>query len=179
MTFKEIQDLIKLVSKSELAEFKIKDGEFQLQIRTKYYSATEGGQSPVPTPIISVPPVPQPFVAGPSAAPPTPTSPAPASPAGKSDDAPGEAAGEEDTSRYVAIKSPMVGTFYRSSSPDKPPFVKVGDMVAVGDTVCIVEAMKLFNEIESEVSGRIVKVAIEDANPVEYDQVLFLVDPKG
>ncbi|MCL4163778.1 UNVERIFIED_CONTAM: hypothetical protein GTU68_053485, partial [Idotea baltica] len=82
-------------------------------------------------------------------------------------------------SNLIEIKSPIIGTFYRSSSPDKPPFLKVGDSVAKGDIVCIVEAMKLFNEIESEVSGKIVKVLIEDAQPVEYDTPLFLVDPAG
>jgi len=85
----------------------------------------------------------------------------------------------EDVSNLLEIKSPIVGTFYRSSSPDKPAFTKVGDTVATGDVVCIVEAMKLFNEIESEISGKIVKVMCEDASPVEYDQVLFLVDPNG
>ncbi|HEX8332909.1 MAG TPA: acetyl-CoA carboxylase biotin carboxyl carrier protein, partial [Segetibacter sp.] len=78
---------------------------------------------------------------------------------------------------YVTIKSPMIGTFYRTPSPDKPPFVNVGDEVTVGKPVCIIEAMKLFNEIESEISGKIVKVLAEDASPVEYDQPLFLVDP--
>ena len=80
---------------------------------------------------------------------------------------------------YKAVKAPMVGTFYRSPSPDKPPFIKVGDKISAGSPVCIIEAMKLFNEIESEVSGTIVKVMVEDAQPVEYDQVLFLVDPNG
>jgi acetyl-CoA carboxylase biotin carboxyl carrier protein len=83
----------------------------------------------------------------------------------------------KDTSRYVEVKSPMIGTFYRSSSPDKDAYVKVGDVIGKGDTVCVVEAMKLFNEIESEVSGRIVDVLVEDAQPIEYDQPLFLVDP--
>ncbi|MNR12017.1 Biotin carboxyl carrier protein of acetyl-CoA carboxylase [compost metagenome] len=83
----------------------------------------------------------------------------------------------EDDSKYITIKSPMIGTFYRSSSPDKPSFVNVGDEVAVGKVICIIEAMKLFNEIESEVSGRIVKVLVENASPVEYDQPLFLVEP--
>ncbi|WP_353197645.1 acetyl-CoA carboxylase biotin carboxyl carrier protein, partial [Parapedobacter defluvii] len=84
----------------------------------------------------------------------------------------------EDTSNYVTIKSPMIGTFYRSPSPDKPVFVNVGDEITAGKVVCIVEAMKLFNEIESEVSGRIVKILVDDAQPVEYDQPLFLVEPK-
>ncbi|MFT6000319.1 MAG: acetyl-CoA carboxylase biotin carboxyl carrier protein, partial [Neolewinella sp.] len=83
----------------------------------------------------------------------------------------------DDDSKYVEVRSPMIGTFYRSPSQDKPPYVKVGDTVSKGDTVCIVEAMKLFNEIESEVSGKIVKMLVEDAQPIEYDQPLFLVDP--
>ena len=86
---------------------------------------------------------------------------------------------EESTGNLLEIRSPIVGTFYRAASPDKPPYVKVGDSIAAGDVVCIVEAMKLFNEIESEVSGKIVKVLIEEAKPVEYDQVLYLVDPNA
>ena len=85
----------------------------------------------------------------------------------------------KDVSQYLEIKSPIVGTFYRSSSPEKPPYVKVGDTIEVGQVVCIVEAMKLFNEIESEISGKVVKTMVEDAQPVEYDQVLFLIDPEG
>ncbi|MDO7744129.1 MAG: acetyl-CoA carboxylase biotin carboxyl carrier protein, partial [Pedobacter sp.] len=87
------------------------------------------------------------------------------------------AAATEDTSKYITIKSPMIGTFYRSSSPDKPSFANVGDEVSPGKIICIIEAMKLFNEIESEVSGRIVKVLVDNASPVEYDQPLFLVEP--
>jgi acetyl-CoA carboxylase biotin carboxyl carrier protein len=84
---------------------------------------------------------------------------------------------KQDDSKYITIKSPIIGTFYRKPSPDKPNFVEVGDTVNVGDTVCIIEAMKLFNEIESEVSGKIVKILVDDASPVEFDQPLFLVDP--
>jgi acetyl-CoA carboxylase biotin carboxyl carrier protein len=110
--------------------------------------------------------------------------PAPAPPAPKpqaepaQSEAPASEAKAED-SNYLEVRSPIVGTFYRSSSPEKPPYVKVGDAIEVGQVVCIVEAMKLFNEIESEIAGKIVKVMVEDAQPVEYDQVLFLVDPKG
>ena len=89
-----------------------------------------------------------------------------------------EAPAADSTANLIAIKSPMVGTFYRSGSPDKPAFIKVGDEVSVGSKVCIIEAMKLFNEIDSEVKGKVVKVMVEDASPVEYDQVLFWVDPK-
>ena len=106
-----------------------------------------------------------------------PAAPAPAPAASKAAPAAPAAEKVEDESKYLAIKSPIVGTFYRSSSPEKGPYVKVGDKVEVNQVVCIVEAMKLFNEIESEISGTIVKVMVEDAQPVEYDQVLFLVDP--
>jgi len=86
-------------------------------------------------------------------------------------------AGGAEKSKYISIKSPIIGTFYRKSSPESPPFVKVGDRVAVGDTVCIIEAMKLFNEVESEVSGTIVEILVDDSSPVEFDQPLYLVDP--
>lgn len=175
MTFQEIQELIKLVGETELAEFKLKDGEFQLHIRGKGYIDPDVANAVVastPT-VMAAPSVAPNIVAAPAAAP------APAAPAAAASSAGSGQTADADTSNYLEVKSPMVGTFYRSSSPDKPPYVKVGDSVAEGDTVCIVEAMKLFNEIESEVSGKIMKVMIEDAQPVEYDQVLFLVDPKG
>lgn len=169
MTFKEIQDLIKLINKTDLAEFKMKDGEFELSIRTDKYSKTKNAPAnPVPSYI----PMPS---ATPAAAAPA-TSAPPSMPAAK----PAEAASDDaDHSNYLEVKSPIVGTFYRSTSPEKPPLVEVGSKISEGSVVCIVEAMKLFNEIESEVSGKIVKVMIDDAQPVEYDQVLFLVDPKG
>lgn len=179
MNFKELQELIKLVAKTELSEFKMQDGELKLHIRGKDYVA--GGKNNAAAPsIISVPSAPAPaYSPAPAPAPAVP-SPAPAAPAAAP--APAAAASSEaatDEGNYVEVKSPMIGTFYRSASPDKPAYVKVGDTVKNGDTVCIVEAMKLFNEIESEVSGKIVKVMVEDAQPVEYDQVLFLVDPAG
>ena len=90
---------------------------------------------------------------------------------------PAAPAAEAEDDKYVKILSPMIGTFYRSAGPDKDPFVSVGDSFKVGDTVCIIEAMKLFNEIEAEITGKIVKVLVDDATPVEYDQPLFLVDP--
>ena len=114
-------------------------------------------QAAAPAPVAAAP---APVAAAPSAAPATPAA-APAS----------------DDSKYITVKSPMIGTFYRSAGPDKEPFVSVGNSVGKGDTICIIEAMKLFNEIESEVSGKIVKVLVDDASPVEYDQPLFLVDP--
>ncbi|MEM9259928.1 MAG: acetyl-CoA carboxylase biotin carboxyl carrier protein [Bacteroidota bacterium] len=173
MTLKEIQELIKLVAKTELSEFKYQEGEVKLHIRGKSFvtNATAQGAAAAPPSIINVPAAP----AYPAAAP----APAPAAPAPAPAAAPKEASASDtaDTSNYVEIKSPMIGTFYRSPSPDKGVYVKVGDSVSKGDTVCIVEAMKLFNEIESEVSGKIVKVLVEDAQPIEYDQPLFLVDP--
>lgn len=169
MSLKEIQELIKLVAKTELSEFKYKDGDVKLHIRGKSYVAasTQLAQQATPS-IINVPAAAPAYPAAPA--------PAPAAPVPAAATPPATPAGE-DTSKYVEIKSPMIGTFYRSSSPDKDAYVKVGDSVGKGDTVCIVEAMKLFNEIESEVSGTIVKVLVEDAQPIEYDQPLFLVDP--
>lgn len=175
MTFKEIQELIKLINKSNLTEFKMKDGEFSLSIRTKKYGknrAPQIMQSPQQIVPVSAPMAQMQMPMAPPAAV-TPAS------ANKNSDAGAASEGENLEGSYVEVRSPIVGTFYRSSSPDKPQYVKPGDTIEVGTVVCIVEAMKLFNEIESEVSGKIVKVMIEDASPVQYDQVLFLVDPKG
>ncbi|MEL7160439.1 MAG: acetyl-CoA carboxylase biotin carboxyl carrier protein [Bacteroidota bacterium] len=173
MTLKEIQELIKLVAKTELSEFKYQEGDVKLHLRGKSYVGGRGGKAPAAAPsIINVPASAPAYPAAPAPAPQV-TSPAPAAAPPKA--APAPAA--DDESKYVQIKSPMIGTFYRSSSPDKDAYAKVGDTISKGDTVCIVEAMKLFNEIESEVSGKIVKVLVEDAQPIEYDQPLFLVDP--
>lgn len=172
MTFKEIQELIKLVSKQDLSEFKLKDGEFELTIRTDKYAKSSNSK-----PIMQAQ---APVMAAPMAAP-VAQNVAPAAGSdgsGSSDDAKAQSA-EEAENDLLEVRSPIVGTFYRSPSPDKGPYVKVGDSVEAGSVVCIVEAMKLFNEIESEVSGKIVKVMVEDASPVQYDQVLYLVDPKG
>lgn len=166
MNFKEITDLIKLINKSALSEFKMKDKDFELSIRTNTFQGknTQVVQT-APSSMMQIP------AAAPMAA-----APAVASPAASAD-TPAAAKTEDSTEGLLEVKSPIVGTFYRSAGPDKPPFAKVGDTIEKGSVVCIVEAMKLFNEIESEVSGTIVKVLIEDASPVEYDQVLFLVDP--
>ncbi len=170
MTNKEIHDLIKLVNRLDLSEFKLRDGDFEMSIRTKLYGKKEKaeGQS---IPVMAL-----------SAAPAAHHLPAPqvetSAPSASGDAQGGDNAAEED-SGLVEVRSPIVGTFYRSPTPDKPPYLKVGDMIDVGTVVCIVEAMKLFNEIESEVSGKVVKVLVEDASPVQYDQVLFMVDPKG
>jgi len=171
MTFKEIQELIKLVGKSNLTEFKMKNGDFEVAIRTKKYGKYRDKLVTAGPSIIPMPTNPVANVAAPSA-------PAPAAPAASASNSSADSS-EEDTSQYLEVKSPMVGTFYRSPSPDKPVYVKVGDDIEVGSVVCIVEAMKLFNEIESEVKGKIVKVLVEDASPVEYDQVLYLVDPNA
>ena len=167
MTFKDIQDLIKLINRSDLSEFRMKDGDFELTVRTNEYMKNRGTTT-THTQIMpmAAPAMPVSAPIAPLAAP-APIAAIPAAPAAE----------EEDISKYLEIKSPMVGTFYRSPSPDKPIYVKVGDSVSEGSPVCIIEAMKLFNEIESEVTGKIVKVLVEDAQPVEYDQVLFLVDP--
>lgn len=183
MTFKEVQELIKLISKSNLTEFKMKDGEFELSIRTNKQKKgyKKGSAEPVTTqqqaPIIQMPPV-QPTYQAPN---PAPATAPPAQAKATATEKEGEASANEegDNSNYIEVKAPIVGTFYRSSSPEKPPYIKVGDSIETGQTVCIIEAMKLFNEIESEVAGKVVKVMVEDAQPVEYDQVLFLVDPKG
>lgn len=173
MTHKEIQDLIKLIDKSKLAEFKLKNGDFEVSIRSqKYFEAKQKEQVTV---------VQQSAPSAPAQAPVS----QPAAPAAQNyqpDIQPQEKPKADDggdSKGLLEIKSPMVGTFYRSASPDKPPYVQVGDKVEESSVVCIVEAMKLFNEIESEVKGKIVKVLVDDASPVEYDQPLFLVDPKG
>lgn len=160
MTVKDIKELIKLIDEYKLAEFKLEDGDLKLTIRSSNYNK-EGNTVMAPIEMIAAPAAQTNVMASPAA------------------QAAPEASAAEVDAHLVEVKSPIVGTFYRSSSPDKPPFCKVGDSINVGDVVCIVEAMKLFNEIESEVSGKIVKVMIEDASPVEYDQVLYLVDPKG
>ena len=177
MNFKEIQELIKLINKSNLTEFKVKDGEFELSLRTDKYEKAQKGKAQIiqsQQPVMPLPAM-QTSFAAPAPAQPVAPQPNP-QPAAKTE---AEDAPEAQDSNYIEIKSPMVGTFYRAASPEKPPYVKVGDQIDVGQVVCVVEAMKLFNEIESEVSGKIVKTLVEDAQPVEYDQVLFLVDPKG
>ena len=178
MTYKEIQELVKLINKSNITEFKLEQESFKISIRTKKYGKTRVQTTPaqqiVPIPTSPMPSV-QPTFAPPVASTPAPpvSTAAPAADAGttKSDNA------SANEGNYIEVRSPIVGTFYRSSSPDKPPYIKVGDVIQVGDIVCIVEAMKLFNEIESEVSGKVVKVMLDDAQPVEYDQVLFLLEP--
>ncbi|MGB1102365.1 MAG: acetyl-CoA carboxylase biotin carboxyl carrier protein [Crocinitomicaceae bacterium] len=157
MDSKEIQSLIKFVSKSGVNEVSIEQGDFKITIKTDH--GPQEQQYIVQAPAIQQAPVQMP--------------PAAAAPAA----APQAAPAADDNANLVEIKSPMIGTFYRKPSPDKDPFVNVGDTIAVGDVICVVEAMKLFNEIESEVAGKIVKVLVDDTSPIEYDQPLFLVDP--
>ena len=156
MDLKEIQNLIKFVSNSGVAEVKLETGDIKITIRT-----TLEGNSPDIT-YVQQAPVQQAIAAAPVAAAPT---------------APVTAAPADENSKYITIKSPMIGTFYRKPSPDKPMFVEVGSSINKGDVLCVVEAMKLFNEIESEMSGKIVKILVDDMSPVEFDQPLFLVDP--
>ncbi|MCW3467741.1 acetyl-CoA carboxylase biotin carboxyl carrier protein [Chitinophaga nivalis] len=161
MDFKQIQELVKMINKSNISELSIEQDKFKITIKQKDNEVQQ---------VIAVPaaaaPVQTVAAAAPVAAPVAVAAPAATAPA---------AAAKADN--LVTIKSPMIGTFYRSAGPDKAAFVNVGDEVASGKVVCIIEAMKLFNEIESEVSGKIVKVLVDDASPVEYDQPLFLVEP--
>jgi len=162
MDIKQIQDLIRFVSKSGVNEVSIEQNDFKITIKTNqaptYVTANLPGEG---APAYTAPVAAQ---AAPVAA---------AAPAAA---APSEAP-VADTSKLITVKSPMIGTFYRSSSPEKPMFVNVGDEIKPGSVICIIEAMKLFNEIESEVSGRVVKILVDNASPVEYDQPLFLVEP--
>jgi len=163
MDIKEIQELIKFVSKSGVSEVELESKGFKITIKTPPYK--RGGQPEVQI-VQAAPVAAQPVAPAPTAAsqPVAETAPAKTEPA-------------EDNGNYEEVKSPMIGTFYRSASPEKPPFVGVGDEVKKGDVICIIEAMKLFNEIEAEVSGKIVKVLVDDSTPVEYDQPLFLIEP--
>lgn len=165
MNIKEIQDLIKFVAKSGVSQVDIEQKDFKITIKSESQPREEKQ--------IIVQAAPAPVAAAPA---PVAAAPAPAPAPAATPAAPAAEAASDD-SKYVTVKSPIIGTFYRSPSPDKDPFVSVGDTINTGDTVCIIEAMKLFNEIESEVSGKIVKVLVDDSTPVEYDQPLFLVDP--
>ena len=157
MDIKQIQELIKFVSRSGVNEVAIEQENFKITIKTNQAPVYVNAALPAAAALQPVAPAAAPTVAVETKA--------------------ASAPEADDTSKYMTIKSPMIGTFYRSSSPDKPSFVNVGDEIGVGKVICIVEAMKLFNEIESEVSGRIVKVLVDNASPIEYDQPLFLVEP--
>jgi acetyl-CoA carboxylase biotin carboxyl carrier protein len=168
MDIKEIQELIKFVAKSGATEVNLEIDNVKISIK----SPAKKGAVPETTIIQQIPvaqgtPAVMPVAAAPA---PAPAAEAPAAKAPAADKS-----SEED--KYITVKSPMIGTFYRKPSPDKDTFVNIGDTIKPGDVLCVVEAMKLFNEIESEVSGKIVKVLVDDSTPVEYDQPLFLVDP--
>ena len=156
MDLKEIQNLIKFVSKSGVSEVSMEQGEFKITIKTETNAGNYVVQQPMAVAMPQTAPLAAPVAEATTIA---------AAPA------------EDENSNYITIKSPMIGTFYRRPSPDKDLFVNVGDSIATGDVICIVEAMKLFNEIEAEVSGKIVKILVDDISPIEYDQPLFLVDP--
>lgn len=161
MDIKQIQELVKLINKTSIGEITIEEDGRKITIKQK--------KDPVQNIVTTVAPSQSSAPAPAASAAPADTSAAPAAP---KKDAPAK------TDNLITIKSPMIGTFYRQSAPDKPAFVNVGDEIAPGKVVCIIEAMKLFNEIESEVKGTIVKVLVDDASPVEYDQPLFLVEPQ-
>ena len=169
MDISEIQELIKFVAKAGVNEVEIEKKDFKLLIKSDYLAKKKSNfkeetkivQQTVP--VASIPAAPAPVQEAVQA-------PAPAvEPDNKA------ASNEEDN--YITVKAQMIGTFYRAPSPDKPSYVEVGDVIKPGDKICIIEAMKLFNDIESEVSGKVVKVLVDDASPVEFDQPLFLVDP--
>ena len=160
MDIKEIQNLIKFVAKSGASEVKLEMDDVKITIKTgdeRGESTTYVQQIPVNAPVAQIPAAPVPAEATPAAPAPAPST--------------------EDNSKYITIKSPIIGTFYRKPSPEKPVFVEVGSTIKEGDVLCVIEAMKLFNEIESEISGKIVKILVDDSSPVEFDQPLFLVDP--
>lgn len=162
MDIRDIQNLIKFVSKADVSEVKYKTKDFEITIKTPL-AGSENANLPIPQTIYTAPVTPQTSVVVPNIE-------APLS-------SPTEVSSSNDESKYITIKSPMIGTFYRKPAPDKDPFVNVGDDVTAEKVVCVIEAMKLFNQIEAEVSGKIVKILVDDASPVEYDQPLFLVDP--
>ena len=165
MDLKEIQNLIKFVAKSGASEVKLEMDDVKITIKTGSEDKETTIVQQVPMQgMHSQPQMQQQQQPAPAAQPETPAS-------------GGEKEAPQEDSKYITVKSPIIGTLYRKPSPDKDPFVQVGDSIKEGDVLCVIEAMKLFNEIESEVSGKIVKVLVDDASPVEFDQPLFLVDP--
>ncbi|WP_029033136.1 acetyl-CoA carboxylase biotin carboxyl carrier protein [Salinimicrobium terrae] len=166
MDLKEIQNLIKFVAKSGASEVKLEMDDVKITIKT-------GSEDKETTILQQVP-----MQAASQMHQPVQQQQAPAQQQQEgTSPGSGDTGGEDDDKGYITIKSPIIGTFYRKPSPDKGPFVEVGDSVKVGDVLCVIEAMKLFNEIESEVSGKIIKVLVDDSSPVEFDQPLFIVDP--
>ena len=160
MDLKEIQNLIKFVANTGVAEVKLETGDVKITIRTTLEGTTETTyvqQMPAQNVLHQA--------AAPAQIAPVAAAPVAAAPA------------VDENAKYITVKSPIIGTFYRKPAPDKPMFVEVGSTIGKGDVLCVIEAMKLFNEIESEVSGKIVKILVDDSSPVEFDQPLFLVDP--
>ena len=159
MDLKEIQNLIKFVAKSGASEVKLEMDDIKITIRTgdeRGDASTYVQHIPVSTPVAQTPAAQTPVAV---------------------EETPAAPVTSDDNSKYITVKSPIIGTFYRKPSPDKPVFVEVGSSIKEGDVLCVIEAMKLFNEIESEISGKIVKILVDDSSPVEFDQPLFLVDP--
>jgi len=165
MDFKQIQELIKMVNKSNIGEVTVELKDFRVTIKQK----EDKIQQVFSAPMHSAPTVPQTHHVPAHTSQAPSILPTPVTDSNKAADA--------TPSNVITVKSPMIGTFYRKAGPDKPNFVEVGDEINPGKVVCIIEAMKLFNEIESEVKGKVVKILVEDASPVEYDQPLFLVEP--
>ena len=160
MDIREIQNLIKFVAKSGATEVKLEMDDFKITIKT-----TAEGTESTTTYVQQMPMQAAPQMAAPQVVAAPAVTDAPAAPAA------------DDSAKYITVKSPIIGTFYRKPSPDKPVFAEVGNTIKQGDVLCVIEAMKLFNEIESEISGKIVKILVDDMSPVEFDQPLFLVDP--
>ena len=156
MKLKEIQNLIKFVAKSGANEVSLEMEDVKITIKTSSGTSPIVVQEPIVVPQQPISPV---SIPTPDTIEPTPEAPT------------------DDESNLITITSPIIGTFYRKPSPDKPTFVEVGDTISEGTVLCVIEAMKLFNEIESEISGKIVKILVDDSSPVEFDQPLFLVDP--
>jgi acetyl-CoA carboxylase biotin carboxyl carrier protein len=169
MKFEQIKELIKLLQETNISEFKYESQELTMSIRTKDYHKVKEVMVQ-PTMMQGMPMMSSQMMTQPA------TTPAVTEKTEVKTETKTEEAPKSDV-KYIEIKSPMVGTFYRSSTPEKPAFIKVGDTINPDSTVCLIEAMKLFNDVKAEVSGRIVKVMVEDASPVEYEQVLFLVEP--
>jgi len=175
MNVNEIKELIDKIDETGIGEFKLEQADFKLSIRSKsYIEATQKNKMQVS----QVMPVAAPVNPIMQAAPQTPVvSNAASNNVALNNDEQPTAAEAKANDKLITIKAPMIGTFYRSTAPDKPPFVKVGDTISKGNPICIIEAMKLFNEIESEVNGTIVKILADDASPVEYDQPIMLIEP--
>jgi acetyl-CoA carboxylase biotin carboxyl carrier protein len=175
MNLNEIQDLIKFVAKSGVTEVEIEEKDFKITIKAENTKKARGQKQQLEAQVMQ--PMQMPVQGMPQMQMPPQPAPQPQAQAPAPQPAAEKQAPKEDTSKYIEVKSPMIGTFYRRPSPDKDAFVEVGQTIKPGDVVCIIEAMKLFNEIESEVSGKVVKILVDDSTPVEYDQPLLLIDP--